>query len=270
MQITPLLCLLLSTCPFILLLAQVQNKGRYRLVVARPSKAGSIRQTRVYDLPELDNEQLEMQAETEESFISYDEPPDEILKPYKFAENIPMPIDLSKEGVWEINEEGGFRVLRATITSRQATSLSLIFKDFYLPEHGELYIIGQDRILGAFVGQINNKPEGKFATLPLPGEALLIEYYEPLPADQCHPYEKLARKGVRPSTSLQKHPVRPALHRPTDTPRLSLQAVSHGFRPYMKNFGDSGNCNVDVACEKRAGVCSTRVVVSKLFLEASS
>lgn len=195
------------------------------------------------------------QAESEESSSFYGDPMEEQLKPYKFAESIPMDIDIQRDGVWEINQEGGFKVLRATITSKDALSLSLVFDDFYLPENGELYVIGQDRILGAFVGSVNNKPEGNFATVPLPGEVLLLEYYEPLDPNKCfgEPYEKLGRKGTRMGPLVARNPAKMPLRVPEQQVRLSIDSVSHGFKPYMKNFGDSGSCNVDVACEKKAG-----------------
>lgn len=248
-------------------LAQVQVEGKFRTSVARPNKAGSIRQTRIYTLPKQNNEVLLMQAESEQSSESVDGPIDDLLKPHKFAESIPMVVDIEKDGVWEINQEAGFRVLRATITSSQAKSLSLVFKDFYLPEHGELYVIGQDRILGAFVGSINNKPKGEFATVPLPGEVLLIEYYEPLGAGACEiPHEKLGRKGIQFGRSrLYSTPMRETIKKPEERVRLSLASVSHGFQPYMKSFGDSGSCNVDVACEKRAGVTLKKFIVIKFI-----
>lgn len=236
--------------------AQVQSRGKYRSSVACPSKAGSIRSTRVYSLPEVNNMILLLEAESEESSLSMEDPQEDQLKPFKFAESVPFDLDIQKDGVWEINSEAGFRVWRATVTSKSAKSLGLVFSDFYLPHEGELYVVGQEKILGAFVGDVNNKANGRFSTMPLTGEALLLEYYEPLLKDttaKCLANEKLGfllgdKSPLRKPAMSQSKPRE-------DQVRLALSSVTHGFRPYTKNFGDSGSCNIDVACEpKLAGV----------------
>jgi hypothetical protein len=196
---------------------------------------------------------LLLEAESEESSVSMEDIQEDQLKPYKFAESIPFELDIKKDGVWETNKEAGYRVWRATVTSESARSLGLVFKQFYLPHGSELYVVGQDRIIGAFIGDVNNKPSGKFATMPLPGDAILLEYYEPLDKDitagHCLVHEKLGfLLGNKTPAKKPKKPVR-------DDVQLALSNVTHGFRPYTKNFGDSGSCNVDVACEPQlAGV----------------
>lgn len=219
------------------ILAQVQVDGHFKEIVARSDKAGSIKRSKVYSLPRLDNLKLLQDAEFAES-SAWDESPQ--LKGYRFAESIPFSLNICKSGDWEENRQQGYRVLRATISSKDAKSLSLTFNDFYLPKNGELYIIGQDRVLGAFVGDVNNKPNGNFATMPLPGDVLQIEYYEPLEnaknidsADEVVPILKCMEE---------------------DGLRLSVSNVAHGFRPIFNNFGTAGSCNVDVVCEKWAGV----------------
>lgn len=253
-------------------LAQVQSIGKFRPVVACPSKAGTIRDTRIYSLPQVNNLFLMLDAESEESSISLEDQQEDQLKPYKFAESIPINLDIKKDGVWEKHPEAGYKVWRATITSKSAKSLGLIFEDFYLPAGGELYVIGQDQILGAFIGDVNNKSNGKFATMPLPGEELLLEYYEPLGEEER--FEKclvgddklgfLLRRGARartsPATSAGAGGKKPADvvgggKIPSEQVRMTISGVTHGFRPYTKNFGDSQSCNIDVACEKSlAGV----------------
>lgn len=215
----------------------------------------------MYSLPEVNNLVLLLDAESEESSISFEDPQEDQLKPYKFAEAIPFDLDIKKDGVWEENKEAGYKVWRATVTSKAANSLGLVFDDFYLPHGGELYVVGQDRILGAFIGDVNNKADGKFSTMPLPGEALLLEYYEPIIRDavsKCLATEKLGYL-LRNRTPAK----RPASHRDAEEVRLAISRVTHGFRPYTKNFGDSGSCNVDVACEPRlAGVNFHAVIIS--------
>lgn len=249
--------LLLSVC---CLQAQVQSHGRFRSSVACPSKAGSIRSTRIYTIPAQDNQSLLSDAQSEESSYSSDGGTEDFLKPYKFAEAVHFDLDIQKDGVWETHKKAGYRVWRATVTSPSAKSLGLVFKDFHLPHSGELYIVGQDRILGAFIGDVNNKPTGEFSTAPLPGEALLLEYYEALDKDEtaarCLVHEKLGFLLGQRGTSLTPSRKKPA--KPTaDQVRLALASVSHGFRPYNKNYEDSQSCQIDVACEPQiAGVPS--------------
>lgn len=66
------------------------------------------------------------------------------LKPYKFGEAVDFELDISRDGEWTIDPSGTARVWRAVIQSPGASSLSVLFKHFYLPPGSEFYVIGSN------------------------------------------------------------------------------------------------------------------------------
>ncbi|KAF9919697.1 hypothetical protein FBU30_010655 [Linnemannia zychae] len=103
------------------------------------------------------------------------------------------------------NEEDDVMVWQLEIYSKSALSLNLIFSDFYLPPHSEFYVVGKNnRLLGAFTAEINNKPDRVFATAPLAGDRLLLEFYIP---------RRDFVQGIRPS--------------------IELSHVIHGYKPTL-------------------------------------
>lgn len=140
-------------------------------------------------------------------------------KPYKFAEALPVSLDIAEHGEWE-DRGDGLRVWKLVITSPGATSIGLLFDDFYLPKGSELFVVGRDEMLGAFTGKENNKEDGKFATTPISGDAVILEYVEPK-------------------------------NKPQDLPvRIRLDYVAHGFRAGPKDYRSSGSCNIDISCSE--------------------
>ena len=61
------------------------------------------------------------------------------------------------------------RKWRALIQSDGAKSISILFDDFYLPLDAEFYVIGEEYVVGAYTGAVNNKSDGKFAIQPVYG-----------------------------------------------------------------------------------------------------
>jgi hypothetical protein len=110
------------------------------------------------------------------------------------------------------------------VRSTGAHSLNLLFDSFRLPENSELYVrsLSSDEVVGPFTWQ-NNKAHGKFATYPMEGDAVVIEYY----AD---------RTVLEP-------------------PALRLRSIVHGYKDLSlmpSRFmlqGRSGKCNINVACK---------------------
>ena len=123
----------------------------------------------------------------------------------------------------------GDRVWRLQIKSQGAKSLNFIFSKFYMPQGGEFFIYNEDQtyLIGAFT-TINNKSHGGFSTAPVKGSTVILEYYEPL-----------AVKGQG---------------------AIAVSSIIHAYRDMFataqslnKDFGDSGNCNIDVNCPASAG-----------------
>jgi lysyl endopeptidase len=163
---------------------------------------------------------------------------DQSKGPFRFGYNHLVNYNFSNSGTWTTLENGD-RLWQLGIKSTGALSLNLAFDNFYLPEGAKLFVFTADKqfVIGAFTSK-NNDVSNKFATDLLPGDALVIEYYEPvMVANQGH---------------------------------LNLFRVTHGYRGVeeyaakaLETFGQAGSCQVNVNCplglnwqnEKRGVVC---------------
>jgi lysyl endopeptidase len=144
--------------------------------------------------------------------------------PWRFGENIEVDYSQDNSGAWDFLP-GGDKIWRLGILSENAKSINLTFDRYYLPQGAELFIYNHDRteIIGAFTHE-NNQEHGMFATTLVAGSAIIVEYYEPFKVEF--------------------------------TGELSISMVTHGYRgpkDYFKSLGDSGPCNVNVACPLAAG-----------------
>lgn len=101
------------------------------------------------------------------------------------------------------NDDDETMVWQLEIHSRSALSLNLIFSDFELPGGTEFYVSGKKTLLGAFTAQVNNKADRVFATAPVAGDKILLEYYTPLSVLQAM------------------------------KPRIQLSHVIHGYKPML-------------------------------------
>lgn len=148
--------------------------------------------------------------------------------PPRFGAALDVSLGLQNAGQWTDLSDGG-RLWRLRIASQAAHSLNFIFDRFRLPEGGKLFLYNQDHstVLGAFTAA-NNKSYGRFSTLPVEGDIITLEYYEP--------------KNARGETQLR------------------LAKVVHGYRDMFPSdtekqsdmntngFGDSESCNINVNC----------------------
>ena len=148
--------------------------------------------------------------------------------PYRYGVPVDIVISMESAGVWS-EVEGGGRVWTARVSSPGASSLSLIFSEYRLPEGAELYIRGESIELGAFTSA-NNKDHGSLATSVVDGSMAVIEYY--VPGD--------------------------------DLGRLAVGRVVHGYKalPWLQSdsgggysnggYGQSASCHVNVNCSAGA------------------
>lgn len=145
----------------------------------------------------------------------------------RFAYGHSVSLSPNNSGEWYILENGD-RIWRLKIASKGALSINLTFSNYYLPEEAELFIYSNDKqyTIGAFTS-INNKESGKLGTAPIPGDVIIVEYYEP---------ENVSFEG-----------------------ELEIGTVAHAYRDIFnlakdisdeKSFGDAGNCNNNVVCEE--------------------
>jgi lysyl endopeptidase len=140
--------------------------------------------------------------------------------PYRFGRNFDVNLSLSNSGKW-FDLENGDRIWLLEIKSSGAFSLNFIFKDFFIPKGGKLFIYNQNKthVAGAF-GDHNNNANRVFATDLIKGEHIILEYYEPA-------------KTQNPGS-------------------FTISTVTHAYRDvvngFSKSFGESGACNINVNC----------------------
>ena len=142
---------------------------------------------------------------------------------YQFGKEIAVNYRLDNSGSWEKLPDGG-RLWRLGIESKGAYSINLIFDDFYIPPSSHLFIYTADQsfVLGSFTSE-NNNQWGNFATTVLPGDAIVLEFYE-------------AAQDQNKAT-------------------IHLSTIVHGYKNsfFQKQkagmYGNSGYCNVNINCE---------------------
>lgn len=161
----------------------------------------------------------------------------------RFAESVPVGIDLANEGFWERLPDGG-RLCRLIIESKDAQALILYYSRFIIPAGGKLFIYNADQrqIIGAFTER-NNPTRESFATEMIQGEKVTLEYYEP--------------SGM------------------TAKPEIIINEVSYVYRTAenffrQRGFGGSDTCEVNVNCpegndwqKQKNGI--TRIIVKAGF-----
>ena len=167
-------------------------------------------------------------------------------KPLRFAEVLPVDLDLENSGVWE-DLAGGGRAWRLRIHSPGAKSLALVFRRFQLPEGGELYVYDDPgkEVRGAYT-ELEHRRDGKFAMRPMRGDALTLEYFEP--ANSRSPGQ------------------------------IVLAAVAHDYRgvvdwvdpdsqgdPVDRDGSGGGSCEVDITCALGTGWENQRKACVKIF-----
>jgi hypothetical protein len=152
----------------------------------------------------------------------------------------PFPVNASTESAGEWFVQDGFRVWQLQIESEGAYSLQVVFSKYKLPAGARLFLFTRDKsfIIGAFT-ETNNKPFGRLATYPVPGESVVIQYEEPL---------NVAIKG-----------------------ELEIGQVYHDYKGFfgLKNRINprrtSGECNVDINCAFGTGLENEQRAVCRII-----
>jgi lysyl endopeptidase len=140
-------------------------------------------------------------------------------KTLRFGAEVAVDFNLENSGSW-IQLKNGDRLWRMSIKSSGAMSLNINFNWFRLPEGARFFAFNRDgsSILGAFTHK-NHNPDGNFAIMPVAGDEIILELYEP-------------KSGFGQS-------------------QVQIKSVIHGYRDFfglLKGFGDAGACNVNINC----------------------
>lgn len=139
--------------------------------------------------------------------------------PWQFGKNIPLLINVKTQATTDNLPNG--TLYRLAIKSEDAKSLNLRFSNFKIPKNSKLFIYNKEKneILGAFTSA-NNQANKTFATSIIKGDEIILEYFEERNSEF---------KGS-----------------------LIIDRVTHGFRnpfDFAKSFGNSGSCNINIACD---------------------
>lgn len=139
---------------------------------------------------------------------------------FQFAYSFETNINLKAESTIDTLDFG--ILYRYEIESTGAYSLNIIFSEYELPRGAKLFIYNLDteHIIGAFTSD-NNNPSNVLPTIPVKGDKVTVEYFEPLYPDFIG--------------------------------KLEIGKIGHDFTGFYQesipnNFGSSGNCQVDVNC----------------------
>lgn len=150
-------------------------------------------------------------------------------KPFRFGFNHYTNLELYNSGLWTTLPNGD-RVWQLQVKCQDALTVNLSFKDLYIPQGAKLFVYTPDHefIIGAMTSA-NNTEEKEQGTDLLPGQEVIVEYYEPA---------AVAGQGS-----------------------LNLWRVTHGYRdvsPFVnrvatRGFGDAGSCQNNAKCSISAG-----------------
>lgn len=159
---------------------------------------------------------------------------------FQFGKEFDVDLNLMNAGIWT-QLANGDRLWRLGISSQGAYSINLVFDRFYLPATSNLFIYtkSKDYVLGAFTEK-NNLPERVFSTTLLPGDEIVIEYYEPI-----------AVKGQG---------------------EIHLSTVVHAYKDFFFQkgyYGKSGSCNININCSEGIPYVMVKRAVA-LILNVSS
>lgn len=149
----------------------------------------------------------------------------------RFGQPLDVDLGLDNSGAWDTLRDGS-KVWRLRVESTEALSINLIFSEYTLTDGAEVYVYDDayQTVLGSF-NALNNKENGQFATYPVAGDAITIEYFEP----------KWAEAGSK----------------------LRVGQVVHGYKDVLSLMDEQmaerfpgiqfGSCEIDVACSDGIG-----------------
>jgi PKD repeat protein len=165
---------------------------------------------------------------------------------YKIAEPIPTEITMENSGTWDFLSDGT-KIWRLKISSREAKGLALYYRDFYLPEHTQLFLFNENRrqLIGSFDYRNNPTLFSDFSTEMIQGESVYLELIQSPEA--------------------------------TESANIDIYQVSYIFRGVTNllgryedykptgGVGSSGTCEVNVNCPEGANWQTQKKGVAEYF-----
>jgi len=156
---------------------------------------------------------------------------------YTIGRILPVRINPKMSGEWQ-SLRNGDRIWRVRIQSKNAEGISLYFSQYHLPKGARLHAYSADgsHVLGGFTSQ-NNHESGLMATSHVHSDDIIVEYYEPVYV--------------------------------TGQGRFVIEEIGHGYKD-VRDFGDSGSCNVNVNCSEGSGRTNQRNAVARVLVRVGA
>ena len=100
-------------------------------------------------------------------------------KSYRVGVEVPVSISPLNSGQWDALPDGG-RIWRVTLICKGAHAIGLNYNEISLPDGADIFVYTPDQksVIGALTSA-EIPMNQKFATRPLSGDAVVLEYYEP-------------------------------------------------------------------------------------------
>ena len=154
---------------FLLLITSICARGQIQINAPLPSEKWKAQQK---------IEQYDLQAQGE-LIEDSEAKPSSKPGPLKFARTYKVLLTPDNSGIIKKTPDGG-RLWMLAIKSDSAYSLNLTFGDYRIPDGARLFVRdpSKNNIAGAFTS-LNNKKSGSLNIRPIPGDKVIIEYYEP-------------------------------------------------------------------------------------------
>lgn len=162
------------------------------------------------DLPVIDNQKL----------LIEDQNNSDKGTPLRVGVNHNVSLNMNNSGRWDILPNGD-RIWRLAIKSQNATSVHFNFNEFKIPTGAEVFIYSPDHqyVAGKY-DQRSVLPDGGFYAQDIPGEEMIIEYYQPSNVE--------------------------------GTPAVSIYQVGHMYRETTNDKGYHGTavgtCHINAVC----------------------
>ena len=176
--------------------------------------------------------------------LDIDENEDGFKKPFRFAKMHDVSIDIFQIAIADSLSDGV--VWRVGVVSSNALSLYSVFSSFLIPDGASLFVYNPSakHILGKFTIK-NNKVNRKFSILPIEGDTIIFEYFEPFNS---------SFKG-----------------------EIVIGRIGHDYRGIISllndekdgSFGTSGDCNIDINCFEGANWQKEKHSVCRLIANGS-
>lgn len=123
-------------------------------------------------------DKITVQSPDTERLLAEDNNVENEGNPPRIGTSLPLSVNEKTSGQWIQLPNGKLWMLN--IISRGAKAISITFDDFFLAQGSKMFFYNANKkqVLGAFTAK-HNRENGYFATEPIEGESVYIEYFEP-------------------------------------------------------------------------------------------